>query len=322
MAQSILQWNCRSILNKKSDLIYLTNKYGPFIIALSEIWLKPDCNFRLPGFTCLRDVRVDGYAGCALLVKEGFSFSRIMVPSPENFHIVAARVNNYTVVSLYIAHTTKPILLQLSSILESLPPPLFILGDFNCHHRVWGSGKTDSLGEAWLELIHPLNLCILNTGSPTRRSRPNEVSSVVDLSLCSPCLASQVTWGTLDSSFGSDHFPILIEFPLLSREKLTPNPPLLKFNLLNADWTEFRRVMSELDSLLPPLTSGDINHCAREFSRVLNLCAEKVFPVKNAASGKIPSPPGGTHSVLWPLKTGSGQKTSTVLTFAKQNLLI
>lgn len=293
MAQTILQWNSRSIINKKSDLIYLANKFKLSILAISEIWLKPNNNFRIPGFASILDVRLDGFAGCALFIKDTLLFTTLSIPPPNDFNIVAARVDNCTLVSVYISRPSKLVLSQLSSILQTLPTPLLILGDFNCHSRVWGCGKSDSLGNDILEILDSLNLCILNSGSPTRRTRPSETPSAVDISLCSPNLAPLLTWETLDSSFGSDHFPILLS-SLLSHSPClprTPNLPLLKFYLLNAVWDEYKLELNNLSSSLPPISAERIDECAESFSRSIIQCAELVFPVKKIASDIIPSPP-------------------------------
>lgn len=293
MAQTILQWNSRSISNKKSDLIHLINKFNLSILSISELWLKPSHNFRIPGFALIRDVRSDGFGGCALFIKNSLLFSSINIPPPNDFNIVAARVDNCTFVSVYIPHPSKLILSQLSSILQSLPSPLLILGDLNCHSRVWGCGKSDSRGNDLLEMLDSLNLCILNSGSPTRRSRPSELPSAVDISLCSPNLAPLLSWETLNSSFGSDHFPILLT-SLRSPNSLysrSPNLPLLKFSLLNADWDEYKLELNNFSSSLPPISAEHIDECAEAFSRGIIQCAELVFPFKKIVSDRIPSPP-------------------------------
>lgn len=42
-----------------------------------------------------------------------------------------------------------------------------IVGDFNAHHPLWGSNKTDKRGKDLEEIILDLNLAILNDGAPT-----------------------------------------------------------------------------------------------------------------------------------------------------------
>lgn len=212
MAQSILQWNCRSIINKKNELIYMINKFKPFIFALSETWLKPNFIFKIPGYSCYRDDRVDGYGGVAILVRNSFSSisSLNLLPHSDSFSVVSVIVNHICYVSLYIPHPSLLILREIKNLFVQLPRPFIVLGDFNCQHRSWGSSISNSFGEALLDIIDSHNICILNTGSPTRLTKPGELSSVVDLSMCTPDLASSLSWCTLSSTHNSDHYPILI----------------------------------------------------------------------------------------------------------------
>lgn len=72
---SILQWNCQSLISKKSEILYLINKFNKLVLALSETWLKPCQSFNVRGFSCIRDDRTDGYAGCVLHVNNSIPYS-------------------------------------------------------------------------------------------------------------------------------------------------------------------------------------------------------------------------------------------------------
>ena len=61
-----LQWN--SVRAKNHELINIINLHDPIVIAISETWLRPDALFEVPGFTCLREDRSDGFAGYACYV--------------------------------------------------------------------------------------------------------------------------------------------------------------------------------------------------------------------------------------------------------------
>lgn len=287
----IVQWNCRSIVNKKSDLLHLINKHKPLILSLSETWLKAEFVFRIPGYICIRDDRFDGYGGVAILIKNGVSYSPVNIPVHSNdISIIAASVNKICYVSVYIPHPSSFIFNDLMSILSSLPRPLIVLGDFNSHHRSWGCSTSNSYGETILEILDVQNLCILNKGSPTRRTAPHEGKSAVDLSICSPDLASVLTWRTLSSTYGSDHFPLVITFPTFIPQ--TPvRPPRFRYRLANADWERFNQTVEENVSSLPTLCNENQNEYSDTFVKILERAADAVFPIKNSACGRKPSPP-------------------------------
>lgn len=138
--QQMIQWNCQSIRNKKSDLIHLINKYQPFILSFQETWLKPGSIFKIPGYSSLREDRSDGYGGTALFIRRPCNYVHIPIPShSSNFSIIAVKVNNITFVSLYIPLASSDIINEIDGLLSSIPKPLLILGDLNCQHSSWGS---------------------------------------------------------------------------------------------------------------------------------------------------------------------------------------
>lgn len=286
-----LQWNCRSASSKKSDIIYLINKYKPFIFALQETWLKPGAPFRYSGYTCLREDRIDGYGGVALLVKHHLPFSHFPISSHSNdFSIIAAIVNNICYVSIYIPHPSSSIFVELDSIISTLPKPFILLGDFNSQHSSWGSSTTNTYGVSLIELLDSHNLCFLNDGSVTRRTSPNEGSSVPDLSICTPSLASTISWSTLSSSYGSDHFPLLLSFPFHINFPFR-HSPRLKYRLNDADWDTFKTRIEQKMTSLPNISHGSESVCAEALTKLFIEVADKTFPLKNGALGFIPSPP-------------------------------
>lgn len=289
---TILQWNARSIRHKKSEICHLINQHNPTVLAISETWLKQGSHFRVPGFECFRDDHVSGWDGCALLVNRFYPFTSIPIPnhSPD-INIVACRVSNFTYTSVYLPRPSPLILAELESILLTLPSPLIVLGDFNCHHTMWGSASCDYNSSHLLDVFENLNLCLLNDGSPTRRTPPNQNPSSVDLSLASPNLASRLVWSVLSRSHGSDHLPILICLPSVASLTIAPSSPLLKYRLDKADWPEFVSLVSDKVNSLPPVSSDNYIELYYEFSSILSLAANSTIPLKNSSLGKIPSPP-------------------------------
>lgn len=293
---SILQWNCQSINNKKSDLLHLINVYKPVIIALQETWIKPNSIFNVSHYFPLREDRSDSYGGVALLVNDSVSFQHIPITHSVNMSIIAASINNICFVSLYIPHPTSSVYNELDTIISQLPKPIFIMGDFNAQHQAWGSAKSSCYGSRILDFSELNNFCILNTGLPTRRTLPHEGDSAPDLTICSPNLASTLTWSPLSSTFGSDHFPILIEFPSTMIKNQSRRPPRLKYKLnQNNDsdsdrWEMFREQVELKVSALPSIQENNRTQSAEAFASVLLEAADEVFPRKKT-NGYVPSPP-------------------------------
>lgn len=288
---SILQWNSQSIRSKKTELVHLISKFCPSIIAVSETWLKPDIRFRISGYSCLRDDRIDGYAGSALLIRRSLPFSQIPIPPhSSDINIVAVRSFDITFLSLYIPHPHSSLIPDILVIISSVPSPIILMGDFNAHHRSWGASHDDLFGLSLLEILDDANLCVLNDGSPTRRVYPNQnPKSAVDLTICSPSISSVISWSLLNSTYGSDHYPIIVQ---ISR-RATPSVnfcPSLKHRLTDANWTSFSsNLESNIDSLVPP-NPCNVFECYSKFIDAIKSAADNIFPLKKPYNFKVSTP--------------------------------
>lgn len=261
------------------------------VSAITETWLRPGALFRLPGYSCLRDDRTDGWGGSALFINNSYPYIYVPLPShSDRFNAVAARVKNITFLSLYIPYPTSQILSEVKNIFESLTPPVLILGDFNCHHPLWGSSVSDSVGNKLNTIIDQLNLCILNDGSATRRVSPTQGKRAVDLSMCSPSLASLLSWNISDLSYGSDHLPINITLPICAIPCIDL-APLLKYRLSDADWDKFSTTVENKILSLPTVQLENIDICYCKLVETLLTAADEVLPVKNSSKNKFSSPP-------------------------------
>lgn len=284
----VIQWNCQSLKNKKHELIQLINYQEPFLVCLQETWLRQESMFKIPGYSCLREDRPDGYGGVAILIKNSYTFSHLSLPSHSNdLSVVAAVVNNICYVSLYFSRPNIDILNEINMIFGYLPKPFVCLGDFNCHHQLWGCMSNNYYGEQLLDLLSSHNLCILNNGMPTRFAR---TPSVPDLSICTPDLASCLSWQPLGSTYGSDHFPITICLPY-PKPPCEKKQPRVKHKLTNADWDSFKRIVENKVTDMPEISQTNTSKCSDLLAKLLIEAANEVFPLKTCGSSKIPSPP-------------------------------
>lgn len=284
---TVLQWNLKSVRRRKHELLHLINKFRPSVIAISETWLVPGSHFRVSGYSCLRADRADGYAGCALLVRRSLPFSLVSLPpiSPD-INIVAVEVFKIIFMSVYIPHPHSNMIPDISAVVSSIPSPIILMGDFNAHHMSWGSSHNDLFGLALLELFDDVNLCIVNDGSPTRRVYPSQnPRSAVDITVCSPVLASVISWGVLSFSYGSDHFPIVFSIP----NRVTPAhnfSSTLKFKLSGLSDDKWSSYSSTLDGKLNSLSvsmNTDLSSLIEAYSMFVECVissAEENFPLK------------------------------------------
>ena len=77
----------------------------------------------------------------------------------------------------------------LEHLIEQLPAPFVLIGDFNAHSPLSGDVRQDSRGQMTGKKLNDGNLCLLNTGEPTHRQHSHHSFSVPDVSICNLSLA-------------------------------------------------------------------------------------------------------------------------------------
>lgn len=290
MDLNLLQWNARSALPKKHDFLHLINLYNPAIFAISETWLLPHLPFHIPGYSTYRDDRDDGYGGAAILVNNVFPSSSLSLP-PHGAEINAIGVNiiGINFISIYFPPSV-PICIPFLRNLCILLNPIILMGDFNCHHFLWGSDHCDASGTYLAELIDEIGLYVLNDGSATRLPRPGQSRSCVDLTLCSSTLVNSLDWKRLNLTYGSDHYPICSTFS--NRSLPSKNrTPLLQYRITDARWDIYQQNLDKRILSFPQISFDNLDACLSLYSDSISAAADLSIPLKNSALGKLSSPP-------------------------------
>ena len=155
--------------------------------------------------------------------------------------------------SLYLHPCENLNIVLLSRLIDKLPTPFLICGDFNGHSITWGCDKNNSQGDRIDDFITDNNICLVNDGSYTyfhpstgtftqaqehspkhRNIHPSTGTfTAIDLSLCSPDIVMEIDFMVESDSYGSDHFPIIVKICVSLPDALS------RWNLNRADWVQF-----------------------------------------------------------------------------------
>ena len=228
----------------------LTSYYSPSVICIQESHLDDrnvDADVELNNYHLFRKdrpTRGGGAArgGVAIYVHQTLPCTRVTLNS--SLEVVACRVK-FGTTDLVVCSVYCPSDVALDDgELDALHHHFggrssVILGDFNAHHGLWGSQRTDGRGLQMMDFISGSDLVILNDGSPTRIADGTGDVSCIDLSLVSSNLAARFEWATYDDTLGSDHLPISLSYSCDFVR--TPSTP--RFNLKNADWGRFSKLV-------------------------------------------------------------------------------
>ncbi|KFM76752.1 RNA-directed DNA polymerase from mobile element jockey, partial [Stegodyphus mimosarum] len=143
------------------------------------------------------------------------------------------------VVSLYLPPNEHIDQQHLNELVEQLPEPFILIGDFNGHSPLWGNKDTNSRGRQIEQLIEDHNLCLLNDGQDTYFHEPTRTFHALDLAICSPSLLPFCTFSVGNDIHNSDHYPIFVS---LSRRGANPMSRSPRFIYERADWELFSSV--------------------------------------------------------------------------------
>ena len=99
----LLQWNCRSITNKKIELLQLIQKENIDIVILSETWLNPQRKFKIHPYKIIRlDRQLHEGGGVAMIIKNNINIKAVKSISSydENFQAIQITIDNLNIWSI------------------------------------------------------------------------------------------------------------------------------------------------------------------------------------------------------------------------------
>lgn len=277
--RNILQWNCRGLLSNLDDIHDLFEENNATCFCLQETYLNPQNPNPFRRYNIFRKDRVQtarASGGVAIIVPLTVPARGIsLVTDLEAVAVQICLDQITTVCSLYLPPSVAVAQRDFEKLCDQLPQPFLILGDFNAHNAMWGSGKIDSRGKMLERVLFSRSICLLNRGSPTYMISATQSFSAIDISLCSPSLFPSVDWKVDQNPRGSDHFPVILKF--CGPDSMRSRPP--RWKLSEADWELFAK---EAD-----LESSSFNHLGVEE-------ANKVITdtIINAAQLSIPQTKG------------------------------
>lgn len=288
---NLLHWNIEGIKPKYAagDIQQLAVEANADCLSFVETKLPFGANFTIKKYkSYLKNVATgpgeNARGGVGLFIKSHISSYQIKLQT--TLQAVAASVKirgRITVCSLYLPPGELVTKQELQSLLDQLPKPFIIMGDFNAHHPMWFDTRPmDPRGETIVQLIEENDISLLDRDKMTMMWKVDKTFSHVDLTLCSSELVSVFHWDVHDELLSSDHFPILLKSETQHNKGGCP-----RWIPSKADWEAYKNEMEQ----------GEDNpefHTVQEFAeyfegQVIN-AADKTVP-KTKGTGKRKSPP-------------------------------
>lgn len=290
MRQPILQWNVNGFYPQKENLSLLIKFLDPCVVCLQETNFKAGYCSPIKNFKALFKNRLDtshASGGVVIYVKNEIYGREIQLNT--GFEATAAIVQlpfgPVTICNVYLPNTCHFSLVQLQNLIEQLPKPFLILGDFNSHSLCWGSYKLDERGRIVEQLLETPNIICLNKKQHTHFNNSYRTFSAIDLALCCSSIGHRFDWTALSELYGSDHFPIVIHMNDQNGDELAPRP---KWIFAKANWSKYQEIVStKMDSLTDKnLMYKTSNDAVNEFTHIILEAADNSIPRTRGSTNK------------------------------------
>ncbi len=248
---TILQWNCRGFVNSRVELINAIEKeeIDPDVICLQEMYKSSTLKgYKLVSYQFNKDQR----AGVGTFIKHNIAHQEIntnFISPKEKQYCKGFRIlgqsQDLDIYNIYVSPSEHNNLSILTEINNNTKNNTIILGDLNAHDELWdpSCSRSDSKGKSIINFLDQTDYALLNNGGETFDSshlNSNSLSTgtTPDITMASPQIAAHTTWHPLDTTMGSDHYPILIKVFTPHRKTTQQSVPKWKFH--KADWDRFK----------------------------------------------------------------------------------
>ena len=179
--KTIIHWNINGYYTHYEQFQILINNFSPDIICLQETNFEKIHQSTLKHFNIFVRNRVnENHASGGVVIVISDKYDSTEIPLNSNSEAVAISISfpkRTHICNIYIPNSFALELQDLEDLIAQLPAPLILSGDFNSHHTLWGSTKTDRRGKTIENLLNNQDLILLSTGSLTYFSTRNGISN-------------------------------------------------------------------------------------------------------------------------------------------------
>ena len=286
MTNHILQWNCRSVKANFEELNLLINEKKPVAVCLQETFLKDSDRFTLKYHSsyfqhCTDNDKASG--GVAVIVNNSIPHHSVKLDSTLQAVAVTISLNKtITLCSVYLPPSSRIDTKKLDHLIDQLPKPFILMGDFNSHHTLWGCTDINDKGRCIEDFITGHDLVLLNDKSSTYLHPATGSYSSLDLTICSPEIFPDFNWKVVDDLHGSDHFPIQVSEVGPSVQQRPQ-----RWKLHKANWEQFR---VHCEQAIHPNAFEDCENPAELFTSLVYSAAKKSIP-RTSTNPKHPNKP-------------------------------
>ena len=151
MNNKIVHWNCRGLRTNFNEILLLLTTLSPAILCLQETFLKGNETLTFKDYDSYNHIHLQcdrASGGSTILVNSKLPHS--VVNLNTDIQAVAIRVTVHkviTVCSVYIPPNSDINKSKLDDLVNQLPTPYILVGEFNGHNPLWGCSDYNIMGK-------------------------------------------------------------------------------------------------------------------------------------------------------------------------------
>lgn len=245
----LIQWNINGVVKHLENLQLLISKHEPILLCLQETNFTDSKMYNLKNYSLQATNRPQlgrACGGVAIYVSNKVQFTEIQLRTNIEATAISMQYpQKISVCNLYIPPNSDISEEDIQHLLEQIPHPRLIVGDFNAHNALWGSEKINKMGKLIEKIMNQQELVLLNNGDKTRFNSFSGNFSSIDLSLADPQISHVLNWEVSQDLYGSDHHPIFINNLKLNHNIYSRT----QWNFKRADWTLFKSIFESSPQL-------------------------------------------------------------------------
>ncbi|GFX86953.1 putative RNA-directed DNA polymerase from transposon X-element [Trichonephila clavipes] len=255
------------------DVKEIIRQYHPVCVALQETFLKSCHTTKIRRYGCVRKDTEGPSVSGGVCIFTSLDVPSSALPLHTSLQAVAVRIHStslITVCCLYLPPNTVIHQHDLNNLVDQLPAPFIILGDFNGHSTLWGSAKTNPRGRQIEQVLSDHCLSLLNHEEPTYFHEPTRSFHTIDLAIYSPSLLPHLNL-SVEDLYNSDHFPVILSHDSDPVGKTFPPT----YSYRRADWALFTQLTVITDAMVK---TESIDTAVQEVTNVLIAAADLSIP--------------------------------------------
>ena len=249
---ALIQWNIRGFASNREQVRILFKENDISAMCLQETKLgdqTPNIGYNFAFYRSPPLIGARAKGGTGIIVRRSINHKVIQLNTVLQACAVQVFTTKWiTLCSLYLDPTLENRLLDdsgnsrqlelndLQSLVDQLPHPFILMGDFNAKNTLWGEQTCDRWGHLVEELLDNNDVTLMNDGSPTRHDVYLNKDTAIDLTICSSSLRLDYQWAVDTKYHGSDHWPIHLNYV-----HNVPSPCLPKWKIAEANWESFNK---------------------------------------------------------------------------------